>query len=63
MEESLHEVTPSLAAPKVYEIYDISSPHMADLEEYIRISVFEEKNFFYSLRKFSSDSLNCVHSL
>ena len=31
MEESLHEVNPSLAAPEVYEISDISSPHMEDL--------------------------------
>ena len=30
MEESLHEVTPSLAALEVYEISDISYPHMAD---------------------------------
>ena len=41
MEESLHEVTPSLAAPEVYEISDISSPHMADPEEDIQISVCE----------------------
>ena len=33
MEESLQEVTPSLAAPEVYEISDISSPHMDDPEE------------------------------
>ena len=30
MEESLLEVTPSPAAPEVYEIPDISPPHMAD---------------------------------
>ena len=41
MEESLLEVTPSLLAPEVYEIHDISYPHMDDLEEYIRISVCE----------------------
>ena len=41
IEESLLGVTPSPAAPEVYEISDISSPHMADPEEYIRISVFE----------------------
>ena len=41
MEESIHEVNPSLASPEVYEISDISSPHMADLEEDIQISVIE----------------------
>ena len=41
MEESLLEVTPSPASPEVYEIPDISPPHMADPEEDIRISVFE----------------------
>ena len=35
IEESLLELTPSPASPKVYEISDISSPHMADPEEYI----------------------------
>ena len=44
MEESLHEVNPSLAAPEVYEISDISSPHMDDLEEDIQISLCEEKH-------------------
>ena len=32
MEESLLEVTPSPATPEVYEIFDISPPHMADPE-------------------------------
>ena len=32
MEESLLEVTPSPTALEVYEIYDISSPHMDDSE-------------------------------
>ena len=41
IEESLLGVTPSPAAPKVYEIYDISSPHMGHPEEYIQISIFE----------------------
>ena len=36
---------------------------MDDLEEDIRISIFEEKLSFYSLQKFSTDSLNFVHSL
>ena len=40
MEESLLEVTPSPTAPEVYDISDIS-PHMADLEEDIWISIFE----------------------
>ena len=33
MEESLLEVTPSPAAPEVYEIPDVSLPHMDDPEE------------------------------
>ena len=41
MEESLHEVNPSLLASEVYEIHDISSPHMDDPEEDIRIFVCE----------------------
>ena len=36
---------------------------MADREEDIQISVFEEKHSSYSLQKFSSNSLNFVHSL
>ena len=44
MEESLLEVTPSPASLEVYEISDISYPHMADPKEYIRNSVFEEKS-------------------
>ena len=36
---------------------------MADLEEDIQISVCEEKHSSYSLQKFSSNSLNFVHSL
>ena len=56
-------MTPSPAAPEVYEISDISSPHMVDLEEDIQIFVFEEKLSFYSLQKFCNDYLNFVHSL
>ena len=41
IEESLLRVTPSLATPEFYEIYDISSSHMFDPEEYIQISFFE----------------------
>ena len=63
MEESLHEVTPSLVVLEVYEISDISSLHMDDSEEDIQISVCEEKHSSYSLQKFSSNSLNFVHSL
>ena len=58
-------MTPSLAAPEVYEIYDISSPHMADPEEEIQISFIEENISFHSMHKFSSDSsiINSRHSL
>ena len=63
MEESLLEVTPSPSTPEVYEIPHISHPHMDDLEEEIWIFVCEEKHSFYSLQKFSSNSLNFVHSL
>ena len=41
IEESLLGVTPSPTAPKLYEISDISSPHMDDPEEDIQIFVFE----------------------
>ena len=65
IEESLLGVTPSPNASKVYEISHISYPHMDDLEEDIRISIFEEKISFHSMQKFSSDSsiTNFVHSL
>ena len=58
-------MNPSLATPEVYEISDISSPHMADPEEDIRISVIEENLSFHSMQKFFSDSsiINSVHSL
>ena len=35
IEESLLEVTPSPATTEMYEIHDISPPHMDDLEENI----------------------------
>ena len=58
-------MTPSLVAPKVYEIYGISYSHIIDPEEDIRISIIEEKLSFHSMQKFSSDSsiLNSVHCL
>ena len=58
-------MTPSPAAPEVYENYAISSSHIADLEEDIKIPVIEEKISFHSMQKFSSDSsiLNYVQSL
>ena len=56
-------MTSSPATSEVYGISDISSPHMANPEEDIRISIFEEKHSLYSLQKLSSNSLNCVHSL
>ena len=58
-------MTPSLAAPEVYEISNISSPHMEDPEEDIQISIVEENISFHSMQKFSSDSsiINYVHSL
>ena len=33
IEDSLLAVTPSFDAPKFHEIYDISSPHMDEIEE------------------------------
>ena len=35
IEDSLHVVNPSLDAPKVHEIYNISYYHIAEIEEYI----------------------------
>ena len=37
VEESLHAVTPSPDALEVHDIYDISSPHIAEIEEEIQI--------------------------
>ena len=58
-------MNPSHATPEVYEISDISSPHMDDPEEDIRISVVEENIFFHYMQKFSCDSsiIHFVHSL
>ena len=65
IEDSLLWVTPSPVALKVYEISDISSPHITYLEEEIRISVFEENISFHSMQKISNGSsiINFVHSL
>ena len=41
IEESLLAVTPSPDAPEVYEISDMSSPHMYETEEDIKISDIE----------------------
>ena len=41
IEDSLLTVTPSPDAPEVYEISDISYPHMAEIEEGIQISDIE----------------------
>ena len=41
IEDNLHAVTPSPDAPEVYDISDISSPHMAEIEEDIQISDIE----------------------
>ena len=35
IEESLHAVNPSPDAPEVHEIYDISYPHIYEIEKYI----------------------------
>ena len=66
IEEILLGVTPSLAAPEVSEISDISSPHMADPEEDICISIFLWKNllpFFAKIQVSVFSILNFVHSL
>ena len=42
-------MTPSLDAPEVCEIYDISSPHMSEIEEDIKISDIEEKLYCTSM--------------
>ena len=54
IEESLLGVIP--VAPKVYEIFYISSSHIVDLEEDIWIPIIEEKISFHSNQAFSSDS-------
>ena len=49
-------MTASPTAPKIYEIFDISYSHMADLEEEIWNSDNEEKLCCTSKQTFSSDS-------
>ena len=57
-------MTPSPDAPKVYEIFDISYPHMAETKEDIRISDIEEKYCYTSMQTFIGDfPLNSVQNL
>ena len=64
IEESLHEVTPSPDAPEVHDISDISSSHIAETEEDIRISDIEEKLCCTSMQTFTGDfPLNSVQNL
>ena len=64
IEDSLHAVTPSPDAPKVHEISDISSSHIAETEEDIRISDIEEKHCCTSMQTFNGDfPLNSVQNL
>ena len=54
-------MTPSPDALEVCEIYDISSPHMDEIEEYILISDIEEKHCCTSMQTFTIDfPLNSV---
>ena len=56
--------TPSPVGPEVYEIYDISSSHIAETEEDIRISDIEEKLCCTSMQTFNGDfPLNSVQNL
>ena len=50
IEDSLHAVNPSPDAPEVHEIFDISSSHIAETEEDIRISDIEEKFYCTSCK-------------
>ena len=64
IEESLHAVIPSLDAPEVHEISDISSPHIFETEEDIHISDIEEKYCCISMQTFTGDfPLNSVQNL
>ena len=57
-------MTPSPDAPKVHEISDISSSHIAEIEEDIRISDIEEKYCCTSMQTFTGDfPLNYVQNL
>ena len=57
-------MTPSIVASEVYEISDISYPHMAETEEDIQISDIEEKHCRTSMQTFTNDfPLNSVQNL
>ena len=57
-------MTPSPDALKVHEISDISSPHIVETEEDIRISDIEEKYYCTSMQTFTDDfPLNSVQNL
>ena len=61
IEDNLHAVTPSPDALEVHEISDISSSHIAEIEEDIRISDIEEKFCCTSMQTFTGDfPLNSV---
>ena len=63
IEDSLYAVTPSPDAPEVHEIFDISSSHIAETEEDIRISNIEEKYCCTSMQTFTHDfPLNSVQN-
>ena len=47
IEDSLHAVTLFPDAPEVHEIFDISSPHIAETEEDIQISNIEKKTLLH----------------
>ena len=57
-------MTPSPDAPEVHEISDISSSHIAETEEDVRISDIEEKFCCTSMQTFTGDfPLNFVQNL
>ena len=57
-------MTPSPDSPEVHEISNISSSHIAEMEEDIRISDIEEKHYYTSIQTFSGDfPLNSVQNL
>ena len=61
IEDSLHAVTPSPDAPEVHEIFEISSSHISETEEDIRISDIKEKFCYTSMQTFTGDfPLNSV---
>ena len=64
IEESLLGVTPSVTAPEVYDISNISSSHIAEIEEDSRISDIEEKYCCTSMQTFTDYfPLNFVQNL